>query len=348
MNQNRMPIPKQKNKPLAQPIAADGFAAPDFSAIFQAAKTNAGLVWKPGLAVLLLAVSAAAFSFLAKHTAPGLSSPSAPEITPLAQKGIPAPEISARAVFVVRLSNREILFKRDADERLPVASITKLMTAYLIAERVPPLAFVRFEREAKNIGSADDKRSALAAGESVTGENVLKLLLISSDSDAAYAGAAYVGGLDDPSRPFPERIQKFVAMMNAAAKEIGLGNTHFANPAGTDDPGNYSSARDVAALAGEITRRHPELWLLSRDREAFIFGKNGARYGIVNTDILLEEFPAIYGSKTGLDDIAEGALALVYHLSGREPLAIILLKSPERFEDGRRLINWIEANFVIQ
>ena len=74
----------------------------------------------------------------------------------------------------------------------------------------------------------------------------------------------------------------------------------------------------------------------------------GRRYGIVNTNPLLEEFPAVYGSKTGFDDLARGALLMVYRLSAQEPIAIVVLRSPDRTSDGRAAIRWLESSFMLE
>lgn len=258
------------------------------------------------------------------------------------------PAVRAEAVLVVRLRNHETLFQRNADLRIPIASITKLMTALAFADAAAPLAPVTISDAAKRVGKEDEKRSVLPAGEAVKAEDLLKLIIASSDSDAAYAAAEYVGGQGAPTGAlFQDTIARFVARMNDRAARLGLANTRFSNPSGMDGPDNFSSAADLVRLAEEIASRHPELWSMSRIQETFIFGKAGTRYGIVNTNPLLAEFPAIFGSKTGFEDEAKGALLLLYQLAPDERIAIVLLRSPDRFADGRALIRWVEGSFAI-
>ena len=301
-----------------------------------------------GIAALLVTLAAVAFW----HDA---SLPSAPRAERQAAAlvlarlpGTADPAVRAEAVAVVWLKTDEMLFARNPDARLPIASITKLMTALAFADAVGPLAPVVISDSAKRVGEEDEKRSALPAGEQVKAEDLLKLLIISSDGDAAYAAAEYVGGLGASDGVlFQDKIARFVARMNARAGELGLANTHFANPSGMDGPDNFSSANDLIRLAEEISARHPETWSMSRVQETFIFGKTGKRYGVVNTNPLLAEFPAIYGSKTGFEDEAKGALLMLYELAPDERIAIVLLRSPDRFADGRALIQWIENSFAI-
>lgn len=297
---------------------------------------------------ILLAVLAVSAAISRAPTIPHLGTP---PILKLLRRGTAEPELTAEAVLIERLKNGETLFGRNADARLPIASLTKLMTALLLAEEIEPLAEVEFSSSAKEIGAADDKRSAVLAGERLRAEDVLAMLLISSDNDAAYAVAEHVAARRRPelrSATFPERISAFVGLMNERAAELGLANTHFANPAGRDHPENFSSARDLGRLAAFIARERPALLAASRTRETFVFGARGRRYGLVNTDPLLGEFPALYGSKTGFEENAKGALLLLYQLAPDDPMAIVLLRSSDRFGDGRSAIGWLESGFMLE
>ncbi len=300
------------------------------------------------LGLLLAFLSILAFAVHEPTLAPRATKPKVPR---LIQVGEGTLEVTAEAVLVMRLATGEVLFARNPEARLPIASLTKLMTAYLLAEVRQPLARVEFSAEAKAVGAPDDKRSSVPAGELLKVEDLQKLLLISSDNDAAYAAAEFIAGLergDGGVMSFEERIARFVDRMNEAAAAMELVNTHFANPAGSDDPENFSSARDIGRLAEIITERNPELFTLTRTQELFIFGRDGARYGVVNTNPLLQEFPAIYGSKTGFDDEARGALLLLYQIAPGELINVVLLRAQDRFGDGRALIRWLEGNFVLE
>lgn len=305
--------------------------------------------------IAALAVTLAGISFTARspklETASVAADPmlALPRLIRTAQTS--PPEVRADAVLVVRFKTGEVLFEREPARRLPIASLTKLTTALIFAESVEPLRGVPFSPEALRAGDPDEKRSAVLAGDTLKAEDVLKLLLISSDADAAYAAAEYAAVLKEPglaAASFEERIRAFVALMNGRARELGLADTHFANPGGSDDPENYSTARDLARLAAFITEHRLELWAVTRIRETFVFGASGQRYGVINTNTLLEEYPAIYGSKTGFEDEARGALLLIYQIAREEPIAIVLLRSGNRAADGRALIRWLEENFTVE
>lgn len=259
--------------------------------------------------------------------------------------------VSAEGILIERLTTGEELFVRAADERLPIASLTKLMTALVLAEHSRPLDEITFSADAKQAGEPDDKRSSVPAGERLRAEDVARMLMISSDTDAAYAAAEHVILKRDPAlldAEFTTRIGAFVGLMNQRAFSLGLADTRFANPSGQDDPENYSSARDLARLADAIRGEHPELWSYSRTAETFIFGAAGQRYGLVNTNPLLLRFPAIFGSKTGFEDEARGTLVVLYEIARGDPVAIVLLRSRARASDGEAAIRWLEANFQLE
>ncbi|MDP3727787.1 MAG: serine hydrolase [bacterium] len=275
--------------------------------------------------------------------------PAAPRLIRLGDEAL---AVTAEAVLIKRLRTGEALFAKNADVRLPIASLTKLMTALLLTENSQPLAEIEFSRAAITIGEADDKRSSAAAGERFRAEDVVKMLLISSDNDAAYAAAEHVAVSQRPELASLEgRIGFFIGLMNERAAGLGLVDTHFANPAGFDHPENYSTAADLVRLAAAIEAKHPELWATSRTSETFVFGAEGKRHGLVNTDPLLREYPAIYGSKTGYEDDAKGALLILYQLRRDELFSIVLLRSRDRFGpdgDGQTAIQWLERNFAIE
>ncbi|MBI4132283.1 MAG: D-alanyl-D-alanine carboxypeptidase [Candidatus Sungbacteria bacterium] len=274
--------------------------------------------------------------------------PSAPPAPRLIRRDEKPLEVTAEAVFITRLRTGEVLYQKNADVRLPIASLTKLMTALVLAEESEPLREVVFSAAAKGVGDADSKRSAAAAGERFRAEDVEKMLLISSDNDAAYAVAEHVAlARRAELAEFKERINFFVGLMNERVRALGMADTHFANPAGFDDAANYSTAADIVRLVAAITAERPELWTFSRMSETFIFSISGGRYELVNTNPLLYEYPALYGSKTGYEDEAKGALLILYQLSRGELFAIVLLRSSDRFGDGSSSIRWLEGNFVI-
>jgi serine-type D-Ala-D-Ala carboxypeptidase (penicillin-binding protein 5/6) len=191
-----------------------------------------------------------------------------------------APHVGGRAYLVVSASG-DVLLQRNADERVPIASITKLMTVLVAREHTRLDDVVTVQPQAAETGESSIE---LRAGEHLTVRELIEAALIQSANDAAVALAQYVGHGSVPA---------FVAMMNAKARELGLTHTHFANPDGLDTAGHYSSARDVTRLA-EILMHDPFVRSVVRKRVAHITGRT-----LHTWNDLLGRFPGVIGVKTG-------------------------------------------------
>lgn len=249
---------------------------------------------------------------------------------------IPDPEISASSTLVVRFATNEILYQKNADEKRAIASLTKLMTGVLFLERTDPLTLIAFGEDVKKLNDLTAKKSEVPAGEIIKAEDVAKLLLVESDNDAAFAIAEASSSVTD-----------FVNLMNQKAVAIGMQQTHFANPAGIDNPENYSTAADLQKLIRYIYEKHNELWSITRIVAGEIIGVSGKQYHFSTTNQLLKEMPdKIYGGKTGMTDEAQGALILLYQPMPHEIISIVILGSRDRFQDARNIIQWLHAAFV--
>ncbi len=191
------------------------------------------------------------------------------------------PPVDAEAYYVQNAADGEVLAQADERERLPIASITKLMTALVVLERARPDDVVTVSSAAAAVGESTIE---LQTGERISVGDLLRAALIQSANDAANALAAHVGG---------GSVQRFVALMNARARELGLTDTHFANPDGLDAPGHVSSARDVTRLA-RIAMRKPFIRETVRQVELDVAGRR-----LVNWNDLLSTFPRLIGVKTG-------------------------------------------------
>jgi D-alanyl-D-alanine carboxypeptidase (penicillin-binding protein 5/6) len=192
------------------------------------------------------------------------------------------PPVTARAFIVENQRTGEVLAQHGAWARVPIASITKLMTVLLTLEHSKWTDVVRVRSDAAAVG---ESTVHLRAGERITVGDLVKAALIQSANDAAVALADYVGHGDR---------QAFVAMMNAKAQELGLERTHFLRPDGLDAPGHYSTAHDVTLLA-QAAMRFPEIRAVVRERTDSIAG--GRRLHTWND--LLGVFKGLYGVKTG-------------------------------------------------
>ena len=235
------------------------------------------------------------------------------------------PPFTARAVLVANAGTGDVLYEANADRRLPMASITKLMTAIVTLERARPNDVVTVRTVASSVGEAT---ISLRPGERLRVRDLLAAALIQSANDAAYALAEHVGN---------GNVARFVALMNAKARALGLDDTRFVRPDGLDVPGHYSSARDVVTLAW-VAMREPLVRRLVRLREARIAGGRS----LTTWNDLLGSFPGLIGIKTGHTDKAGWCQVAAARRDGVTIYAV-LLGSPERARrnaDIAELLRW--------
>ena len=169
------------------------------------------------------------------------------------------PPVDARAVIVADGRTGDVLYAENADRRMAMASITKLMTALVTLEHARPGEVVTVSPRAIGKGGSS---IFLTAGEQLTVRELLAAALIQSANDAAFALAAHVG---DGSVP------RFVQLMNEKAAELGLEDTHYVRPDGLDTPGHFSSAEDVLALS-RVAMQRPLVRRLVRTKTMQISG----------------------------------------------------------------------------
>ena len=192
------------------------------------------------------------------------------------------PPVSARAYVVENAATGEVLARKADRERLPMASLTKLMTVDIVLRRLPPAAVVSVDPAAAAVGESSVQ---LVPGERLSVQDLVKAALIQSANDAADALAYAVGRGD---------VARFIGLMNARARALGLRDTHYARPDGLDAPAHFSSARDVTRLA-EVAMHSPVVRSIVRERTDTIAGGR-----VLHTwNDLLGSFPGLIGVKTG-------------------------------------------------
>jgi serine-type D-Ala-D-Ala carboxypeptidase (penicillin-binding protein 5/6) len=191
------------------------------------------------------------------------------------------PSVDAEAYLVQNSGTGEVLASQDEREQLPMASITKLMTAIVALEHASLDDVATISSFTASIG---ESTIHLSPGERVTLGDLIRAALIQSANDAATAIAAFVGR---------GSVSRFVELMNARARQLGLTDTHFVNPDGLDAPDHYSSARDVTKLA-RVAMNKPFIRETVRLVEAEAAGRR-----LHTWNDLLSTFPSLIGVKTG-------------------------------------------------
>jgi serine-type D-Ala-D-Ala carboxypeptidase (penicillin-binding protein 5/6) len=235
------------------------------------------------------------------------------------------PPVDARAVIVADGRTGDVLYARNADRRMAMASITKLMTALVTLEHARTQDVVTVSPRAVGQGGSS---VFLTPGEQLTVRDLLAAALIQSANDAAFALAAHVGGGSVP---------RFVKMMNDKAAELGLEDTHYVRPDGLDTPGHYSSAEDVVAIA-RLAMQRPLVRKLVRTKTMQIEGPRTLK----SWNDLLWRVPGLVGVKTGHTDNA-GWAQVAAAKRGPTSVYAVILGSPGRERrnvDLTELLQW--------
>ena len=321
--------------------------------VFQGGRRRRRRRWPARLAALLVIACGAAAAFLTSERDPEPPPPvaQAPESRltdgappPLAGGGTALSPLSVRLDDprdLVRLSFKRpprsglmfdldtgrVLWRRDPTRVLPIASLTKMMTALLVARRVPSGSKVRITRQAlsyKGSGVGLFRR-----GRRVGVETMLNGLMLPSGNDAAIALAQRVSGT----------LPRFVALMNRRARAMGLTCTRFAAPDGFTDRGNHSCTADLAALARAVLRE-PRLARIVRRRQVVLpFPIKGGKIYLYNHNPLLRQgYRGVTGIKTGYTAAAGRCLVATVR-RGQLRLGVVLLHSPDPGTQARRLLN---------
>jgi D-alanyl-D-alanine carboxypeptidase len=231
-----------------------------------------------------------------------------------------------RAGLVFDLDSGEVLWRRDPLRTLPIASLTKIMTALLVVERTDPLDQVRITKAALNYQGSGV--GLLPKGRHVPLEALLNGMLIVSGNDAAIALAVHVAG----SEP------RFVGLMNQRARQLGLRCTHFASSHGLE-AGNRSCASDLATLSREAMRQFRIARVVRKKSAALRFPIKARRIFLyAHNPLLRAGYRGTIGLKTGFTNAAGRCFVGVVRRGGRT-LGVVLLHSPDPARQARRLLN---------
>jgi len=249
---------------------------------------------------------------------------------------------TAPVAYLVDVTNHTVLFSQNADRRIEPASMTKMMTAYVVFDlvsrgklRLDQKVTVGYDTWKRWHGARGGSTMFLRAGDSVTVADLLTGLLTVSGNDAAYALAEGVAGSSDD----------FVAMMNAKAAEIGLDDSHFASPNGwPDGEATYTTANDLARLAILTIQTYPELYHRFYGRPSLAWGRgaHGRTIRQEATNPLLGRVEGADGLKTGFTDGAGYCLTGSAVRHGRRLVMVVagLPSEKARLKESVRLMDW--------
>lgn len=246
--------------------------------------------------------------------------------------------VSAPSAVLMEPSTGKVLFEKNAHERRPCASITKVMTLLLVFEAMDSGRLhlddtITSSAHAASMGGSD---IWLEEGESMSADDMIKATVVASANDAAVALAEHISGSEDV----------FVGQMNERAKELGMEDTTFKNCNGLDEEGHLTSAYDVALMSCELMKHekvfdYTSIWL------DYL---RGGETQIVNTNKLLKTYNGITGLKTGTTDDAGCCMAASATRDGMSLLSVVLGcdTGKQRFADSAALLDYGFANYSVK
>ena len=249
---------------------------------------------------------------------------------------LPDFDVPCRAAVLIDLSSGTVLYEKEPDTPMLIASITKVMTLLLAFEaidagKVSLQDTVPVSGHAYNMGGS---QIWLEPGETFTLDEMIRAICVSSANDAAVAVAEFIGG-SEPA---------FAELMNQKAAELGMANTTFKNACGLDEEGHLSTARDVAIMSREILLNHPQI---TDYTTIWMDTLRGGQTQLLNTNKLLKRYQGVTGLKTGTTSGAGVCISASASRDGLDLLAVVLgaASSAERFDAAAALLDYGFANF---
>ena len=246
--------------------------------------------------------------------------------------------VDAKAYILIEQNTGRVLAENNADERLPIASVTKIMTMLLIMEAVDnkTISLDDMVTVSENAMSYGGSTMFLEAGEELSVNDMLKGIAVASANDGAVAMAEHLTGSESA----------FVDMMNNRARELGMNNTNFVNTNGLDDDEHYSSARDVALMSRELLK-HPKI---TDYTSIWTDELRGGKFQLANTNKLIRFYTGANGLKTGSTSKALCCLSASAKRDNMQLIAVVLgaPTSDKRFASARALLDYGFAKYKVK
>ena len=251
-------------------------------------------------------------------------------------------QLSAPSAVLMDLATGTVLYETNSHERLAPASVTKVMTLLLIMEAVDSgkISWQDMVTASEAAAAKGGSQVYLKVGETMSVEEMVKSITVSSANDCACAMAEFIAGSE----------AGFVEKMNARAQELGMEDTHFVNCTGLDDEPSaaehLTSAYDIALMSRELLLHHPDIKRFTTIWMDTV--RNGA-FGLANTNKLVRFYEGTTGLKTGYTSSAGHCLSASAQREGLELVAVVLhcSSSPDRFQSAKALLDYGFANYAL-
>ncbi|MEH7152902.1 serine-type D-Ala-D-Ala carboxypeptidase DacF [Bacillus thuringiensis] len=255
------------------------------------------------------------------------------------EKTTPKLAEQASSAIVIEQDTGKVLFDKNPNEKLPPASMTKIMTMLLIMEQVEKgkLKLTDKVRASEHAASMGGSQIFLEPGEEMTVNEMLKGIAIASGNDASVAVAEHIAGSEEG----------FVNMMNKKAKDLGLKNTHFQNPTGLPAKDHYSTANDMAIMARELMK-YPLIRKYTGKYEDYLREDTDKKFWLVNTNKLVRFYPGVDGVKTGFTTEAKYCLTASAEKNGMRVISVVMgaPTSKERNNQVTKLLDYAFGQYM--
>lgn len=252
---------------------------------------------------------------------------------PVKQEYAVAPIVEAKGAIIVDFDSGAVLFEQNTNEKLQMASITKLMTAIVALEEGNLDDTVTISTKA---ALTEGSKIWLLQGEQISLNNLVQASLIHSGNDAAVAIAEHIGG-DVPT---------FVEMMNAKAQRLDLYATHYENPIGFDSTKNYSTVKDLSLLARYAYRKEFVQNAVRVQSKTIASIDGGITHDLTSTNKLLDSSWNVLGLKTGHTQAAGLCFVSIIENNKGNKIITIVLDSPARFDETKKLASWAFRSYT--
>ena len=247
--------------------------------------------------------------------------------------------VSSKSAILMDVGSGQILYEKNAHDKLPPASVTKVMTMLLICEALDSGKIILDDsvQISENAASMGGSQIFLEAGEVQKVDTLLKGIAVASANDGCVAMAEYIGG----------SVESFVDMMNAKAKELNMKDTNFVNTNGLPVDNHYTSAHDIAIMSRELLKHDVISKYLTTWMDQVVVGKKQITVGLANTNKLIKHYQGATGVKTGFTQQAKYCLSASAKRGDTHLVAVTLgaETSHERFKDATSLLNFGFANY---
>lgn len=238
-------------------------------------------------------------------------------------------DLPAKSYILVEFSTGKVLAEKNLDDKMPPASMTKIMTMLLLVERIEQgkVSLTDMVTVSKHANSTGGSQIWLNVGEQMSVEDLLKAVAVNSANDAAVAIAEYVAGSEE----------QFVDLMNKRANELGMVNSHFCNASGLDVDGHFSTARDISIVGKELLKHS----MITKYTSMYMDSLRNGKTELVNTNKMVRFYEGCNGLKTGTTDNAGSCLCCTATRNNMTLIAVSMgsKTSKERFNTCRTLLD---------